>query len=255
VPADDIRVNPAAQRDFRPAWANDILSNFDIEKFQVPHVAQREDGTLYALDGQHSIWAYREYFGEGQQVQVWLHERLTEQGEADLFLALNNKKAVDGLAKFKVGVTAGRETECDIDRIVRANGCYVGGGGNNQPNAIQAVAALYKLYSYSPEILGKTLRIIRDSFNRDGGFERPILLGIGMVLARYPQADEERLVSRLSALRNGWNGVIQKATAKREATGCRVDEGAAAAVVDVYNSGRGGRKLPSWWNSDKDGAA
>jgi len=25
----------------------------------------------------------------------------------------------------------------------------------------------------------------------------------------------------------------------------------AAAAVDIYNGGRGGRKLPSWWRTDR----
>lgn len=251
VDADALKVNPVAQREFRPTWAEKILSEFDLDKYQVPHVNKRADGSLYVMEGQHSTWAYREYFGEGQKVQVWLYDGLTEEEEAEFFLSLNNKKAIDAMAKFKVGVTAGRPDECDIDRIVRANGCFVGSSaGNKNHNGIQAVGALTTIYSrHGAQVLGQTLRIIRDSFT-EGGYERPILLGIAMVLARYPDLEVGRLVMRLSAIRNGWKGVIQKTTGIKEAMGCTQPEAAAAAVVEFYNTGRGGKKLPSWWRSE-----
>lgn len=248
VNADDLRVNPVTQREFRPAWAEKILSEFDIDKYQVPHVNKREDGTHYIMEGQHSTWAYRQYVGEGQKVQVWLYDGLTEQEEAEFFLSLNTKKAVDSMAKFKVGVTAGREVESDIDRIVRANGATVGNTG--APNSISAVGALTTIYNrHGGKVLGQTLRVIRDSFT-DGGYERPVLLGIAMVLARYPDVDNTRMVTKLAALRNGWKGLVQKTSIIKEQMGVTQPEAAAAAVVEIYNSGKGGKKLPTWWRME-----
>lgn len=245
VSADDLRVNPVAQREFRPAWAEQILASFDLDKFQVPHVNKRSDGTLNIMEGQHSTWAYRHYFGEGQQVQVWLYDGLTEQEEAEFFLSLNNKKAIDSMAKFKAAVTAGRADECDIDRIVRVNGCTVGTSGAD--NSIGAVGALSTIYNrHGGPILGQTLRTISGSFS-EGGYERPVLLGIAMVLARYPDLDEARLVTKLASIRNGWKGLVQKTALIKEQMGVTQPEAAAAAVVDFYNTGRGGKKLPAWW--------
>lgn len=245
VPADALKTNPAAQREFRLSWAQSILSAFDLDKMQVPHVSRREDGSLYIMEGQHTVWAYRQWIGEGQQIQVWLYDGLTEQDEAEFFLSFNNKKAVDALSKFKAAVSAGRDVECDIDRILRANGCMVGTSSN--PSAISAVGALTTIYNrFGGSVLGQTLRIIRDSFS-DGGYERPVLLGIAQVLARYPEADVPRIVLRLRNLRNGWKGLIQRTNNLKEQMGCTQPEAAAAAVVELYNAGKGGKKLPSWW--------
>ena len=245
VSADDLQVNPVAQRDFTESHARDILAKFDIDKFQVPHVNKREDGSLFIMEGQHGTWAYRHWIGEGQQIQVWLYSGLTEQEEAEFFLSLNDKKNIPQLAKFKVGVTAGRTEECDIDRIVRANGCTIGKAG---PQGITAIGALLTIYSRNGAAnLGKTVRIIRDSFS-EGGFERPVLLGVSMVLARYPDVDADRMVKQLAAIRNGWKGLVQKTTLIKAQMGVTQPEAAAAAVVEFYNAGRGGKKLPSWWN-------
>lgn len=248
VEADDLQVNPVAQREFRPTWAQTILSKFDIDKFQVPHVNKRPDGSLFIMEGQHSTWAYKHFVGEGQKVQVWLYNGLTEQEEAEFFLSLNDKKGVDGLAKFKVAVTAGRPDECDIDRIVRANGCTIGKSGGRGITAISALTTIYGRNGAAN--LGKTLRVIRDSFD-DGGFERPVLLGISMVLARYSDVDDARLVKQLAAIRNGWKGLVQKTALIKAQMGVTQPEAAAAAVVEFYNAGRGGRKLPSWWHENE----
>lgn len=245
VKADDIQVNPVAQREFRATWAQAILAQFDIDKFQVPHVNRRGDGSLYVMEGQHSLWAYRQWLGEGQQVQVWLYDGLTEPEEAEFFLSLNNKKGIDALPKFKAAVTAGRDLETDIDRIVRANGCTVGGGGDNSISAVSAVTTIYQ--RFGGKVLGQTLRIIRESFV-DGGFERPVLLGIAQVLARYSTSiDDDRLITKLSAIRNGWKGLVQRTSNLKAAHGVTQPEAAAAAVVEFYNSGRGGVKLMTWW--------
>ena len=246
VNADDLQVNPAAQREFKPAWGQQILSNFDIDKFEPPHVNRRDNGELYVMDGQHGTWAYREFFGAGQKVQVWIHEGLTEQAEAEFFLSYNNKKRIDLLPKFKASITAGREVECDIDRIVRSNGCTIGTSAS--PTSIAAVAALETIYNrFGGVILGRTIRVIRDSF-LDGGFERPILLGVASVLARYgTDIDEARLVDKLASVKNGWKGVTQRASAIRESYGESRDVATAAAVIEFYNSGRGGKKVSTWW--------
>ena len=249
VNVSDLRINPVAQREFSQTWAEKILSQFDPDKLQTPHVNKREDGTLFIVDGQHGSWAYGEFFGPDQKIEVHLYDGLNEQEEADLFLALNNKKAVDAMSKFKVAVTAGHEVECDIDRIVRANGCTVT-YSTSSPNAISAVGALLTIYGRRGGAnLGQTLRIIGDSF-ADGGYERPVLLGVSMVLARYPDLDQGRLVTKLRGIRSGWKGLIQRASHIKEAMGCTQPEAAAAAVVEFYNSGRGGKKLPSWWRED-----
>lgn len=250
VKLDDLHINPVAQREFKPAWAQFILNDFDIDKFQVPHVNERIDGSLWIMEGQHGTWAYRQWLGgDNEQIQVWIYKGLTEQEEAEFFLSLNNKKAIELLDRFKVAVTAGREVECDIDRIVRANGCVVSGSPSTH-GSISAVGALTTIYNrFGGVTLSATLNAIGNAFG-DGGFERPNLIGLAMVLARYPDVDRVLLIAKLAKLRNGSKGLVQKAYMIREQMGCSATDATAAAVVDIHNAGRGGRKLPSWWKSE-----
>lgn len=249
VKADDLVVNPVAQREFNLGWANHILQNFDLDKMQVPHVNKRTDGSLYIMEGQHTVWAYRQWLGAGQQIQVWLYDGLSEREEAEFFLSLNDKKGIDSLPKFRAAVTAGREAECDIDRIVRANGAVVGSGKKNG-NHISAVGTLLTIYGqHGAAVLGRTIRTIDLAFS-EGGYERPVLLGIAAVYGRYGgDVDEEMLILKLGKLRNGWKTLVQRAQLLRDSHGVTQSVAAAAAVVEVYNAGRGGVKLMTWWSA------
>lgn len=252
VNAYDLQVNPVAQREFRPAWAAKILSEWDIEKFQEPHVNNRADGSLFIMEGQHGTWAYREKYGEEGQnflpIQVWLYDALTEKQEADTFLSLNNKKAIDPMAKFKAAVTANRDMEADIDRIVRANKCVVTNNtGTN--NAIAAVTALTSIYSArGANNLAATIQTLRDAFGH-GGFERAHLLAVSMVVARYNLQTGD-VVPALLKMRRGSKGLVQDANKVRANLTCTLNEATASAIVDAINKGRRTNKLPHWFASE-----
>lgn len=247
VALDEIQINPRAQREFRQAWAESILSTFDLDKFQVPTVNKR-DGSHYMVDGQHGTWAYKQWLGDtsGQKIQVWLHEGLSEAEEAELFLALNNKKQVDAFAKFRAAVTAGRPDECDIDRIVRANHCHV--SREKIPGAIRSVTALQFVYrGQGPRILGEVIRTIATAYG-DEGFEAEIVKGLGLVLGRYPDIDMKHLITKMRSAQGGSKGLINRANALRLSTGQQKSQCVAGAIVEVYNRGKRGRAaLPSWW--------
>lgn len=249
VNANELNVNPAAQREFRPAWAKSILADWDLEKFQEPHVNKREDGSLYIMEGQHGTWAYREKYGEEGQdylpIQVWLYEGLDERQEAEFFLSFNNKKAIPPMEKFKAGVTAGRDVESDIDRIVRARGCTINYAGTG--HTIAAVGALQSIYhAHGARTLGDTVGILRDAFG-EGGYERQHLMGVSMVLARYG-VEPADVTRALLSLRGGSKGLIQNASRLREVFGSKVNDATAAAIVELLNkSRRGSKRLPSWF--------
>ena len=244
----DIHINPRAQREFNAPWAAEILANWDLDKFQVPTVNIR-DGKVWMVDGQHGTWGYRKWSGddEDQQIQVWAHEGLTEEQEAELFLSLNHKKNVGPLAKFRAAVTAGRPVETDIDRIVRAQGCFV--TAQKMSGAIRAVAALSHIYqAQGAATLARTIATIRDAYG-DEGYEKDILRGVALVIDRYSDMDHDRLLDRLRKSQGGSKGLLNRANVLRAMYGTEKAQCVAAAVVDTYNQGRGGRKVATWWHT------
>lgn len=247
VTVSDMRVSPMAQRDMQQAKVDRIAAEFDPEEIGTPTLNLR-DGHWYVIDGQHRIEALRQMGWGDQQVQCWTYEGMTEQQEAEKFLRLNDTLAVDRYARFKVSVTAGRDKQSEIDRVVRAQSLVV--SRDKLPGAVRAVATLERVYDRSDSVvLGRTLRIVRDAYG-DAGLESGVIDGIGYLCARYNgELDEKVAVTKLSNARGGVNGLLGKADVIRRQTGNAKGLCVAAAAVEIINAGKGGKKLPGWFKS------
>jgi ParB-like nuclease domain len=247
VPLTQMRVNPLAQRDLNQARVSKLAAVFDPEKMETPTVNHRGDW-YYLIDGQHRIAALKQWLSswQDQQVQCWIYEGLSEVEEAEKFLALNDALPVRAFAKFKVSVQAGRDTEADVDRIVRAQGLRIARG-----SGISAVATLRRVYTRGgAAVLSRALRIIRDAYG-EAGLDGPVIDGIGLLCQRYNgDLSEQRAIERLSSAHGGVSGLISRAGQLRQSTGSATAQCVAAAAVEVINRGSGGRKLPGWWRDD-----
>jgi hypothetical protein len=243
-----MKVSPLAQREINHARVDKLAADFDLEQLGTPTVSHR-DGHFYIIDGQHRIEALKAIGYGDQQVQCWTYEGLTEEDEAERFLKLNETLTVDTFAKFRVGVRAGREVECDIDRIVRAQQLVV--SRDQIPGAIKAVGTLRRIYGRGgATVLGRSLRIVRDAYG-DSGLEAAVIDGIGLMCQRYNgELDDSVAVKKLADAHGGVNGLLNKAEVLRRQTGNQKGHCVAAAAVEIINSGRGGQKLPSWWRAD-----
>jgi hypothetical protein len=243
-----MRVNPLAQRDLNQARVSKLAAVFDPEKMDAPTVNHR-GGWYYLIDGQHRIAALKQWLSswQDQQVQCWTYEGLSEAEEAEKFLALNDTLPVRAFAKFKVSVQAGRDTEADVDRIVRALGLRIARG-----SGISAVATLRRVYTRGgAAVLCRTLRIIRDAYG-EAGLDGPVIDGIGLLCQRYNgDLSEQRAIERLSSAHGGVSGLLSRAGQLRQSTGSATAQCVAAAAVEVINRGSGGRKLPGWWRNDQ----
>jgi len=249
VPLREMRVNPLAQRDLNRARVTQLAAYFDPEQLGAPVVSHR-GGWYWLLDGQHRIEAYKLWLGswEGQQVQCWCYEGLTEAQEAERFLRLNDTLTVNAFAKFKVAVQAGRDAEADVDRIVRALGLRIAAGRSG--GGICAVATLRRVYDRAgAAVLAQALRIIRDAYG-DAGLDGPVIEGIALLCQRYDgDLTERRAVARLAAAHGGVHGLRSRAGQLRHGTGLSPAECVAAAAVELINRGAGRTKLAPWWRA------
>lgn len=247
VPLAKMKTSPVAQRALNPARVDRLAADFDLEQLGNPTLSERA-GAFYIIDGQHRVEALRQIGWGDQQIQCWVYSGLTEQQEADKFDRLNDVLAVHAFDKFKVRVTADREIESDIDRIVRSNGLVI--SRDNLPGAISAVGTLRRVYTRSDgKTLGRALRIIRDAYG-DPGLEAPVIDGIGLLCERYNGSlDDDAALARLKAANGGVNGLLGKAEKIRQQTGDYKSHAVAAAAVEIINAGKGGKKLASWWKS------
>jgi len=250
VPIALLRVSDRAQREFRPSDAAKIAANFDLESLGYPLVNLRDGGQYFIIDGQHRIEAMKMIGWGDQQVQCDLLEGLSEAEEAELFLRRDERRAISAFDKFRIGITAERETETDIDRVVRAQGLKV--SRSQGEGCVSAVGTLRKVYQQAgAATLGRSLRIIRDAYG-DAGLEADVIAGIGLLCQRYNGAlPDDLAVSKLGGMHGGVGGLLNKAFRLRERTGNQVAQCVAASAVDVINAGRGRNvKLAPWFKED-----
>lgn len=247
VGLDKIKINPAAQRELKPHRVDHLVANLDLDQIGNPVVNER-DGSFYCIDGQHRVEALRQFGFTDETIQCWVHVGLSEEEEAERFLQLNDVLSVEAMAKFKAAVTANRNTECDIDRIVRSNGMVV--SRQSVPGAIGAVGTLRKVYTRSgPATLARTLRIAHHAYG-DPGLEAAVIDGIGLLCQRYNgDLDDKAATEKLAKVAGGVNGLLGSAEKIRRSTGAYRNASVAAAAVEIINRGKGGKKLPSWWKA------
>ena len=246
VPIAEMRVSPHAQRELNQNRVNKILANLDLEQIGTPTVNWR-DGYWWIIDGQHRVVALREFGFADDKLQCWTYEGLSEQEEAKKFRQLNDQLRVDAMAEFKVGVTAGFDEECDINRIVLAQDLRV--TREKVDGGIAAVGTLRRVYRmHGGPTLGRSLRIIRDGFG-DAGLEAPVIDSMGRVCGRYNGSlSDDELVEKFQRMAGGVSGLLNKAEMTRRATGASRSEAVAATIVEVANRGRrGAAKLNDWW--------
>jgi Family of unknown function (DUF6551) len=247
VPIADMKINELAQRELNAARVEHLVANFDTEQLGTPTVNHR-DGAYYVIDGQHRIRALEQMGWGDQSIQCWVYENLNEQDEAERFLKLNDILLVHALPKYRAAITAGRAEETEIDRVVRAQGLCV--TRDRLPGAIMAVGTLRRIYTRSDSAtLGRTLRLIRDAYG-DAGLEAPVIDGVALVCQRYDGSiEDDDIVDKLSNAHGGVAGLLNKAETLRRSTGNAKSHCVAAAIVDIINRGRGGKRLPSWWKT------
>lgn len=245
----DIRVSPAAQRELNQSRVNKIVDALEMERIGTITVSHR-DGFYWLIDGQHRYNALKTFFGEGfeeWEVEAWCYFDLTEEQEAEKFLQHNEVLAVSAYDRYKVGITAERPVETDVDRIVRSLGLKVARAQAH--GAISAVTALISVYTkHGPRGLVGTLYVIREAFG-DRGFESVVITGLATFRGRYDgRIDEDRLIKKLNATSGGVKGLLNRAALIRENVGQPVTSCVAAAITEIYNSGlRGQQSLGSWW--------
>lgn len=245
-----MQIPPHAQREFKQSKADQILSEFDLDVFGVPTVSERR-GVFYILDGQHRIAAIKQWLGNGwedQRIECRVYRGLSESDEADKFDRLNDAMPVSTFDKFRIRVNAKREAEVRIVKIVERERLKI--SKDKVPGGIQAVGTLRRVYLRAGDAgLGKSLRIIRDSFG-DAGFEAGVIDGIGHLVQRYDGLIDESIAAKqLGAMHGGVKGLLNKATLIHERVGGLRAHCVAAAAVDVINSKKGGKKLSSWWKT------
>lgn len=196
----DIRFN----RPVRAPHVNKIVSAFVPGAFRTIDVWQREDGGLVILDGQHRCKAL-ETLGvptTAKCVPALVHNHLTLDQAAWLFVVLNANKLVSAADVYKALLTAGETETVAIDQIVRSFGLRVATNGGSREGAISAVTALREVYRLGEPYgttLGRTLAsLFRAWAEAREAYGSQLIKGVGLFLEEHREVEPDVLADALA---------------------------------------------------------
>jgi hypothetical protein len=238
-----------SQREIDWKWVDTLWSEFDLDKVKTPHVSHR-DGYYWIVDGQHTIELIKRFLGDGwkeQNLECYVYEGLSPKDEADKFDSLNTQKSQSTFNRYKVRVTAERQTELQIESILGSLGLV--SSTQSTPGAVGAVGTLIKAFKRDGgQALGRALKLTHEAYG-DPGLEAVVIDGFSMMCHRYNGVlDEGKSINSLSGLKGGVKGLLGLAEQLRLKTGGRKAECVAASAVNIINRDRIGKsKLPTWF--------
>lgn len=234
------------QRPLDTDRVDSYMQRYDPHLTRPVVVNRRSDGSLWVLDGQHTVELERRLGRSVVLATIWAG--LTPEQEADKYNHLNTERVKPNQwNRFGARASAGEPKVLSIIDLTAACGFKVG-TADRSVNAIAAVNALERLYDASPTLLRQTLQKIRqvwptDVFTRDGVF----ISGLAWFIFTwdepyYPTAvgvegdviDWVRFDTVFSRLTG--RDLIRAAKTLRIETGNAINPGAYAVVFrDAYN--------------------
>lgn len=262
VPIAQMRVPPAllTQREFRKSHGDKISAELDLDKLGLP-VMNHRDGIFWVLDGQHRLYALKQWGFGDQKIPCIVYEGLSDSEAADMFLGLDARRAIGSYDKFHIACTAGRNRETAIRRAIESQGLKP--SRDQKDGCIGALSACGRVYdragAANPQtgevVLGQVLRTLNKAFGGDAGaFEGSAIEGLGFVFTRFNgKTNEKEMASQLAVVPQGVRGILRRAESMRAKTGNQKTQCVAAVIVDLYNKAtraRGKDRLPSWWKEE-----
>ncbi len=242
VRADQLIVDSRVQGELHPARVRDIQTNLHLGSIGVLEVSRRKDGALHVMDGQHRLMALRAVGLGDMQVQVNIHDGLSEEEEAARYRRHNNTHRVAPWDDFRVALVEQDPDVVAINSIVEAAGFQMSkrvGDGH-----IVAVGALRHVFKHAngdgPQVLEGTLMVVDAAWGkRAEAVDGKIIQGLAAIIGTYNgEIDRMALAKKLAKYPGGPSGLLGKARVLKEIRRTSVIKAVAEIALDVYNSGR-----------------
>lgn len=251
---DALTVDPDVQRTVDPSWVTRKLSEgFRRDGLGTVTVSHRRDGSYHIIDGQHRVALCRE-FGYKQPLDCLIHSNLTKAEEALMFLVLNDRRGVQPIDKFKVGVYQGDDDIVALNDLLVRYGWTVRNG--KTAGSFAAVSALRKIYVgwgrvpvKKLGVVESTISTITTAWDRDANSAHTaIITGLGLIFAKHGNTVRiDKLVDGLKAEGNP-KALVSRARSLHVMTRGRAGDAMAEIMINLHNDRcRGPKyKLPRW---------
>jgi hypothetical protein len=232
-----LNIDPSYQRsDFlNMTVVNKIGSEFSLVRFNVLIVAQRLDGSLWVVDGQHR------YFGAKKAGQTTVPCRVfSSQGpqqEASVFYDLNKTRtSINAISMYRALLRQDEVTSVAIQALLDKYNFAIGKGGRR---AFQAASAIREVYKRG--VLDEVLKVIDQSFG-DGSTQRwrmmfaqsHFIQMLGLIYQqKKDEIDSERMTLVLARMDEKAYGRMSSSSAGT--TGGRAKRIAPVFIEEFYN--------------------
>lgn len=232
-----ISIDELYQRKLDMNRVDRIVKEFNGDLFNEPKVSYR-DGKFWVFNGQHSIAAWRKYFGgEDKGLACKVYKGMTWLDECEAFIAQNGiSKEPTTNEKLSAAKEAHRPDVMEMVKGAELVGFTVSFTLNRKANSIIAVASLFRAYHrLGYEMYVDMLTAIRDAWNGDpDSLCSQILNGMATFYKAYGgNFKREDLVTSLKR--------ITPAQIIREGRAIKAKNGFAREIVKCYNAKRRNR--------------
>lgn len=157
-----LQIDPDYQRvEFRDEKiVEDIMTHWQWEAFHSLLIGEREDGSMWVVDGQHRHEAARRlgYF----MIPCKVFKSRGQKHEAHVFYVINKKRVhVNQLSIFKSLLVEGNPAIVEVDRLLKKYNMRM--GQNSSVREFKAASTIMRVYKYG--VLEKVLSAINDAFS------------------------------------------------------------------------------------------
>lgn len=245
-----LRIDPLVQRATDPNRAAALGQKWNIDAVGNLIVNHRNDRLYYIVDGGHRYGAAISIGFDGK-LPCLVHEQLSLDKEAELFLALNDSKLVQAIDKFRVRIVAREKVATLINEALDRYGWRVGGGQSS--GCFAAVTALEKVFNGAgvlkdehPELVDAVLFTIVKAWGHDSaGAHATIVGGLGQLFARFgSEVDIHKLSKEMAKVRPV--DLTSRARQLKDNQGGTAPAAAAKIMVGLHNKALRSNRLPDW---------
>jgi hypothetical protein len=176
-----------SQRKFQEAHAKKIADDFDTDKFDPPVITKPNgQGHYHIVEGQHRVWAAKHCFGENEQLRCRMVNAEDPARAAEIFLGINSgRKAIKPVERFLVAVTAKREPETTINRLVDKMGYRISASKSDYCiSAVNSMIYVHDRQGY--DMLHATLVLLSKSWQGDAAaFQGDMIRGYAVFINEF----------------------------------------------------------------------
>jgi hypothetical protein len=235
-----------AQRPYDEKWAKAIADDFDPDKFD-PIVVTKPNGhgVYHVVEGQHRRNALQMFAakmdgtsGENELAPCRVVDEADPARAAEIWLGINKgRKAIKPVHEFKVAVTAGRDIEVQINRVLHRLGFQVSLGKG--PYHISAVSALRSIYNiHGIGTVEKTLRTLIHLWAGDpAAVSSPLLRGFAIFVHEFDGHINMKRLTQQVGQRFSPYKFKEAAEARKQSTLEKLDEAISELLIREYNKG------------------